>query len=63
MSELYGFTLVYVIPGIAGWVFWRYPIRRLISLWTGRDVMLSLIPDASHVHHSERILGIRRWKP
>jgi hypothetical protein len=60
MTELFGFTLVYIIPGIIGWVFWRYPIKRIIALWTGRDTMLTFIPEARHVHHTERILRLTK---
>lgn len=56
MSELFGFTLLYLIPGLLAAVFWFGPIRRLIAYWTHRDLMLSLIPAARAVHHSERIL-------
>lgn len=64
MTELYGFILLYVIPGGIAYVFWRYPIRRLIALWVGRDVMLRFIPKPADVHHTERLLGIRtRQKP
>lgn len=58
MSELYGFTLVYGIPAALSVPFW-WLVRRLTHMWNGRDVMLSLIPEAAHVHHTERLLGTR----
>lgn len=59
MTQLLGLTLLYVIPGILAALFWVWPIRRLINLWTGRDVMLRFIPEHRHVAHTERILGLR----
>lgn len=58
MSELYGLTLIYVIPGVIAGTFWLWPMRRLINLWTGRDAMLTLIPKREHVHHTERLLQV-----
>lgn len=58
MTVLLGFTLLYGIPAVLAVGFWLL-IRRLAAYWTHRDLMLSLIPKARHVHHSERILGIR----
>lgn len=60
MNVLFGFLLLYVIPGVAAALFWLGPIRRLIAYWTHRDLMLSLIPTPAHVHHSERLLRVTR---
>lgn len=63
MTAVFGFTLLYLIPGLLAAVFWFGPIRRLIAYWTHRDLMLSLIPTPAHVYHSERILGIVKREP
>lgn len=58
MNVLFGFLLLYIVPGVAAALFWLGPIRRLIAYWTHRDLMLSLIPPAWTVHHTERITGV-----
>lgn len=61
MTYLLGFVLIYGVPALLAALFWLSPwfIRRLIAAWTGRDVMLSFIPAALDVAHTERLLGIR----
>lgn len=63
MSFVLGLVTLYGIPGVLAWAFWRFPIRRLIALWVGRDVMLSFIPAPKDVHHSERILRLAEPTP
>lgn len=59
MTYVLGFVLLYAVPGVIAGTFWLWPIRRLINLWTGRDVMLTLIPKRQHVNHSEKILNVQ----
>lgn len=58
VSELFGFVLVYGIPAALSVPFW-WLVRRLTHLWNGRDVMLTFIPNPAHVHHTEKLVGIR----
>lgn len=59
MTVLAGLFWIYGPIGILATLLWCWPVRRLIALWTGRDVMLSFIPESRHVAHTERILGVR----
>lgn len=59
MTYLLGFTILYGIPAVLAGVFWLWPVRRLIAMWVGRDVMLGFIPESRHVAHTEKLLGIR----
>lgn len=58
MTCVYGFALIYGIPAVLAFAFWLL-VRRAVAYWVHRDLMLSLIPKAVHVHHTERLLGIR----
>lgn len=53
-----GFFLIYGVPALLAYVFWLL-VKRLVAYWVGRDVMLSFIPAALDVAHTERILGIK----
>lgn len=58
MGELAALSLVFLLL-VA--VFW-WQVRRLARYWITRDNAEALIPDRRHVHHTERITGVAKFR-
>lgn len=58
MIELAAFAVIYLIL-VA--IFW-WKVKRAAAYWWNRDITEQMLPKPRHVHHTERILGIKRWK-
>lgn len=57
MTELFGFTLLYLIPALLVTPLW-WLVRRLALTWETRNLMDDCRPTPWQIHHTERVTGI-----